>query len=158
MYGKLLNNYTESGTLPVFRTQSQDRMVKTMQVRFGSPALSASSLYQGKGEMLTRKWTQHFAGGFFGIPEFLTQYNLEITVEVRRFPRLLSIFPTSQFSDPSPPSDHRRQQHRRALFRLYKRQPRLRQRRFNCRRRVRQAFLQRHGAEVQPVFGGELDD
>ncbi|GAA6039687.1 hypothetical protein JCM8097_001350 [Rhodosporidiobolus ruineniae] len=26
LYGKLLNNFTETGTLPVFRTQSQDRM------------------------------------------------------------------------------------------------------------------------------------
>lgn len=29
-YGGLLNNFTEAGTLPVWRTQSQDRMVKTM--------------------------------------------------------------------------------------------------------------------------------
>lgn len=29
-YGALLNNFTETGTLPVWRTQSQDRMVKTM--------------------------------------------------------------------------------------------------------------------------------
>lgn len=27
-YGALLNNFTEAGVLPVFRTQSQDRMVK----------------------------------------------------------------------------------------------------------------------------------
>ncbi|GAA5861604.1 hypothetical protein JCM8547_008088 [Rhodosporidiobolus lusitaniae] len=54
LYGHLLNNYTETGTLPVFRTQSQDRMVKTMQ---------------------------NFAAGFFGVPEFLEQVNIEITVE-----------------------------------------------------------------------------
>ena len=42
LYGHLLNNFTEAGTIPVFRTQSQDRMVKT---------------------------AQNFAGGFFGIPD-----------------------------------------------------------------------------------------
>ncbi len=52
-YGHLLQNFTEQGQLPVFRTQSQDRMVKT---------------------------AQHFAAGFFGIPTE-GQYNLEITVE-----------------------------------------------------------------------------
>lgn len=31
LYGHLLNNFTEAGTLPVFRTQSQDRMVKTAE-------------------------------------------------------------------------------------------------------------------------------
>lgn len=31
MYGHLLNNFTAAGTLPVFRTQSQDRMVKTAE-------------------------------------------------------------------------------------------------------------------------------
>lgn len=58
LYGQLLLNFTESGTLPVFRTQSQDRMVKTMQ---------------------------NFAAGFFGVPEFLTEYNLEITVEAEGY-------------------------------------------------------------------------
>jgi hypothetical protein len=54
LYGHLLQNFTEAGTLPVFRTQSQDRMVKTML---------------------------NFAGGFFGIPDYTTDFNLEITVE-----------------------------------------------------------------------------
>ncbi|GAA5903405.1 histidine phosphatase family protein [Sporobolomyces salmoneus] len=53
-YGGLLNNFTEAGTLPVWRTQSQDRMVKTML---------------------------NFAGGFFGIPEYQDQVNIEIGVE-----------------------------------------------------------------------------
>jgi hypothetical protein len=42
LYGHLLNNFTEQGALPVFRTESQDRMVKT---------------------------AQNFAAGFFGVPE-----------------------------------------------------------------------------------------
>lgn len=32
-YGSLLNNFTEQGVLPVFRTESQDRMVSARQVR-----------------------------------------------------------------------------------------------------------------------------
>lgn len=54
LYGHLLNNFTEKGTLPVFRTESQDRMVKT---------------------------TTNFAAGFFGVPEYLDQVNIEILVE-----------------------------------------------------------------------------
>lgn len=54
LYGSLLNNFTEAGTLPVFRTESEDRMVKT---------------------------AQNFAAGFFGVPEFLSEVNLEILVE-----------------------------------------------------------------------------
>lgn len=54
MYGHLLNNFTEQGTLPVFRTESQDRMVKT---------------------------ANNFAAGFFGVPEYLDQVNIEIVVE-----------------------------------------------------------------------------
>lgn len=54
LYGHLLNNFTEQGTLPIFRTESQDRMVKT---------------------------AQNFAAGFFGVPEFLDQVNIEIVVE-----------------------------------------------------------------------------
>ncbi|KAI1437858.1 phosphoglycerate mutase-like protein [Xylaria sp. CBS 124048] len=54
LYGHLLNNFTESGTLPVFRTESQDRMVKT---------------------------AENFAAGFFGVPEYLNQVNIEILVE-----------------------------------------------------------------------------
>ena len=56
-YGHLLQNFTEQGQLPVFRTQSQDRMVKT---------------------------ARHFAAGFFGIPTE-GQYNLEITIEADGF-------------------------------------------------------------------------
>ncbi|KAJ4298916.1 hypothetical protein N0V90_004159 [Kalmusia sp. IMI 367209] len=54
LYGHLLNNFTETGALPVFRTQSQDRMVKT---------------------------AENFAAGFFGVPEYLNQVNIEILVE-----------------------------------------------------------------------------
>ncbi|KAH7396289.1 histidine phosphatase superfamily [Pyrenochaeta sp. MPI-SDFR-AT-0127] len=54
LYGHLLNNFTATKTLPVFRTESEDRMVKT---------------------------AQNFAAGFFGVPEFLEQVNLEILVE-----------------------------------------------------------------------------
>ncbi|TYJ52174.1 hypothetical protein B9479_007219 [Cryptococcus floricola] len=53
-YGILLNNFTEQGTLPVFRTESQDRMVKT---------------------------TANFAAGFFGVPEYLDEVNIELMVE-----------------------------------------------------------------------------
>lgn len=54
LYGSLLNNFTEQGTIPVFRTQSQDRMVKT---------------------------ANNFAAGFFGVPEYLDEVNIEILVE-----------------------------------------------------------------------------
>ena len=54
LYGHLLNNFTAAGTLPVFRTESQDRMVKT---------------------------AENFAAGFFGIPEYLSEVNIEILVE-----------------------------------------------------------------------------
>lgn len=54
LYGKLLNNFTAQGALPVFRTESQDRMVKT---------------------------ANNFAAGFFGVPEYLDQVNIEILVE-----------------------------------------------------------------------------
>ncbi|KAI1827597.1 phosphoglycerate mutase-like protein [Xylaria intraflava] len=54
LYGHLLNNFTEAGALPVFRTESQDRMVKT---------------------------AENFAAGFFGVPEYLDQVNIEILVE-----------------------------------------------------------------------------
>ncbi|KAL5119637.1 hypothetical protein ACEQ8H_002483 [Pleosporales sp. CAS-2024a] len=56
LYGTLLNNFTAAGTLPVFRTQSQDRMVKT---------------------------AENFAAGFFGVPEYLSEVNIEIIVENR---------------------------------------------------------------------------
>lgn len=54
LYGKLLNNFTAAGAIPVFRTESQDRMVKT---------------------------AENFAAGFFGVPEYLDQVNIEILVE-----------------------------------------------------------------------------
>lgn len=54
LYGELLNNFTKAGTIPVFRTQSQDRMVKT---------------------------AENFAAGFFGVPEYLDQVSIEILVE-----------------------------------------------------------------------------
>lgn len=54
LYGKLLNNFTETGTIPVFRTESQDRMVKT---------------------------AENFAAGFFGVPEYLDEVSIEIIVE-----------------------------------------------------------------------------
>jgi len=54
LYGHLLNNFTASGKLPVFRTQSQDRMVKT---------------------------AENFAAGFFGVPEYQSEVNIEILVE-----------------------------------------------------------------------------
>ncbi|KAF2713514.1 phosphoglycerate mutase-like protein [Pleomassaria siparia CBS 279.74] len=54
MYGHLLSNFTETGTIPVFRTESQDRMVKT---------------------------AENFAAGFFGVPEYLDQVSIEILVE-----------------------------------------------------------------------------
>jgi hypothetical protein len=53
-YGELLNNFTALGALPVFRTESQDRMVKT---------------------------AENFAAGFFGVPEYMDQVNIEIMVE-----------------------------------------------------------------------------
>ncbi|ROW06952.1 hypothetical protein VMCG_04082 [Cytospora schulzeri] len=54
LYGSLLNNFTEQGAIPVFRTESQDRMVKT---------------------------ANNFAAGFFGVPEYLDEVNIEILVE-----------------------------------------------------------------------------
>ncbi|CDZ97564.1 acid phosphatase [Phaffia rhodozyma] len=57
-YGHLLNNFTEQGVLPVFRTESKDRMVNT---------------------------ANNFAAGFFGVPEYLKQVNIEIAVEASGF-------------------------------------------------------------------------
>ncbi|KAG9193185.1 acid phosphatase [Alternaria panax] len=56
LYGHLLNNFTEAGTIPVFRTQSQDRMVKT---------------------------AENFAAGFFGVPEYMDQVSIELLVETQ---------------------------------------------------------------------------
>ncbi len=58
LYGQLLNNFTAAGKIPVFRTESQDRMVKT---------------------------AENFAAGFFGVPEYLDQVNIEIVPEVNAF-------------------------------------------------------------------------
>jgi hypothetical protein len=58
LYGHLLNNFTEAGTIPVFRTESQDRMVKT---------------------------AENFAAGFFGVPEYMDEVNIEIIVENQGF-------------------------------------------------------------------------
>lgn len=58
LYGHLLNNFTARGRLPVFRTESQDRMVKT---------------------------AHNFAAGFFGVPEYLDQVSIEILVESAGF-------------------------------------------------------------------------
>ncbi|KAK4683843.1 hypothetical protein P7C73_g6377, partial [Tremellales sp. Uapishka_1] len=57
-YGELLNNFTVQGALPVFRTESQDRMVKT---------------------------AENFAAGFFGVPEYMSEVNIEIAVEAPGF-------------------------------------------------------------------------
>jgi hypothetical protein len=54
LYGELLNNFTAQKAIPVFRTESQDRMVKT---------------------------AENFAAGFFGVPEYLDQVNIEMLVE-----------------------------------------------------------------------------
>lgn len=54
LYGELLNNFTAAGAIPVFRTESQDRMVKT---------------------------AENFAAGFFGVPEYMSEVSLEIIVE-----------------------------------------------------------------------------
>lgn len=61
-YGHLLNNFAEQGALPVFRTDSQDRMVKT---------------------------AQNFAAGFFGIPAE-DQYHLSIQIEDEGFNNTLA--------------------------------------------------------------------
>ena len=54
LYGGLLNNFTESGKIPVFRTESQDRMVKT---------------------------AENFAAGFFGVPDYINEVSIELMVE-----------------------------------------------------------------------------
>ena len=65
-YGFLLKNFTESRTLPVFRTESQDRML-------------ASAL--------------NFALGFFGYP-FESQYQQSITIEENGFNNTLAPYKT----------------------------------------------------------------
>ncbi|KAM6489807.1 phosphoglycerate mutase-like protein [Amanita muscaria] len=65
-YGYLLKNFSETNTIPVFRTESQDRMV-------------ASAL--------------NFAIGFFGYP-FEGQYQQSITIEGKDFKNTLAPFYT----------------------------------------------------------------
>ncbi|KAI0757472.1 phosphoglycerate mutase-like protein [Daedaleopsis nitida] len=65
-YGFLLKNFTESSTIPVFRTESQDRML-------------ASAL--------------NFAIGFFGYP-FEGQYQQSITIEENGFNNTLAPYKT----------------------------------------------------------------
>ncbi|KAF8228627.1 phosphoglycerate mutase-like protein [Tricholoma matsutake] len=65
-YGFLLQNFTESNTIPVFRTESQDRML-------------ASAL--------------NFAIGFFGYP-FEGQYQQSITIEEDNFNNTLAPYKT----------------------------------------------------------------
>ena len=65
-YGFLLKNFTESNSLPVFRTESQDRML-------------ASAL--------------NFAIGFFGYP-FDGQYQQSITIEENGFNNTLAPYKT----------------------------------------------------------------
>ncbi|TFK25804.1 phosphoglycerate mutase-like protein [Coprinopsis marcescibilis] len=65
-YGFLLNNFTESNTIPVFRTESQDRML-------------ASAL--------------NFAVGFFGFP-YDGQYQQSITIEADGFNNTLAPYKT----------------------------------------------------------------
>ena len=65
-YGFLLRNFTESNTIPVFRTESQDRML--------SSALN-------------------FALGFFGYP-FDGQYQQSITIEDNGFNNTLAPYKT----------------------------------------------------------------
>lgn len=65
-YGFLLQNFTASNTLPVFRTESQDRML-------------ASAL--------------NFAIGFFGYP-FDGQYQQSITIEADGFNNTLAPYKT----------------------------------------------------------------
>jgi hypothetical protein len=47
-------NFTQSNTLPVFRTESQDRMLAS---------------------------AQNFAAGFFGLPDYAEQYQQLVTIE-----------------------------------------------------------------------------
>ena len=65
-YGFLLKNFTESDTIPVFRTESQDRMLAS---------------------------AQNFALGFFGYP-FDGQYQQSITIEANGFNNTLAPYKT----------------------------------------------------------------
>lgn len=75
LYGRLLNNFTESETLPVFRTESQDRMVKSE---------FCGERAHRRENLLTRVLPSamlNFVAGFFGIPEYQQEVNIEIMVE-----------------------------------------------------------------------------
>ncbi|KIP05069.1 hypothetical protein PHLGIDRAFT_31059 [Phlebiopsis gigantea 11061_1 CR5-6] len=76
-YGFLLKNFSESNTLPVFRTESQDRML-------------ASAL--------------NFAIGFFGYP-FEGQYQQSITIEEKGFNNTLAPYKTCNNADDKAKSD-----------------------------------------------------
>ncbi|TCD62276.1 hypothetical protein EIP91_007115 [Steccherinum ochraceum] len=65
-YGYLLKNFTETNTLPVFRTESQDRMLAS---------------------------AQNFAIGFFGYP-FEDQYQQSVTIEADGYNNTLSPYKT----------------------------------------------------------------
>ncbi|THU80110.1 phosphoglycerate mutase-like protein [Dendrothele bispora CBS 962.96] len=65
-YGFLLNNFTETNALPVFRTESQDRMLNS---------------------------AMNFAIGFFGYP-FQEQYQQSITIEASGFNNTLAPYET----------------------------------------------------------------
>ncbi|KAJ7750418.1 phosphoglycerate mutase-like protein [Mycena maculata] len=79
-YGFLLKNFTESNTIPVFRTESQDRML-------------ASAL--------------NFAIGFFGYP-FEGQYQQSITIEERNFNNTLAPYKTCPNSNDNTKADRGR--------------------------------------------------
>ncbi|GJE94137.1 histidine-type phosphatase [Phanerochaete sordida] len=76
-YGLLLKNFSETNTIPVFRTESQDRML-------------ASAL--------------NFAIGFFGYP-FEGQYQQSITIEARGFNNTLAPYKTCPNADDKTKAD-----------------------------------------------------
>ncbi|KAJ7611620.1 phosphoglycerate mutase-like protein [Roridomyces roridus] len=79
-YGFLLKNFTETNTIPVFRTESQDRML-------------ASAM--------------NFAIGFFGYP-FEGQYQQSITIEAAGFNNTLAPYKTCPNSNDKSKSDRGR--------------------------------------------------
>ncbi|KAJ7915401.1 histidine phosphatase superfamily [Mycena leptocephala] len=80
-YGFLLKNFTESNTLPVFRTESQDRMLAS---------------------------AQNFAVGFFGYP-FEGQYQQSITIEAHGFNNTLAPYTTCPNAQDSSKADRGRE-------------------------------------------------
>lgn len=112
LYGKLLNNFTEAGTIPVMRTQSQDRMVKSKPpfltakketvraARFTSltpfsllpPLQLCSTLSPASSAWcvvlpfaLRRRRTQRKLTSLRPQPEYQDQVNIEIELEARGF-------------------------------------------------------------------------